>query len=63
MKNGSNYQDRYHEIRCFVESPLFGKGKLLVERELLNRLTIMDGERKQACIGKLEASNNKGFIA
>jgi predicted aspartyl protease len=47
------------KFECFVESPLFGKGKLLIGRELLNRLTIiMHGERKQTCIGKLEASNN-----
>ena len=46
-------------FECFVESPLFGKGKLLIGRELLNRLTIvMDGKRKQSCIGRLEAGNN-----
>jgi len=47
------------KFECFVESPLFGKGKLLIGRELLNRLTIiMDGERKQSCIGKSEGNNN-----
>lgn len=44
---------------CFVESPLFGRGKLLIGRELLNRLTIiMDGEIKQLCLGKVEATSN-----
>lgn len=46
------------KFECLVESPLFGKGKLLIGRELLNRLTIiLDGERKQLCIGELEESN------
>ena len=46
-------------FECFVESPLFGKGKILVGRELLNKLTIiMDGRTKQSCIGRLEPGNN-----
>jgi len=43
-------------LESFVEAPLFGKGKLLAGRELLNKLIIiMDGRRRQACLGKLEA--------
>ena len=47
------------KFECFVESPLFGKGKILVGRELLNRLTIIiDGRTKQSCMGRAEASND-----
>ncbi len=40
-------------IECLVESPLFGGGKLLVGREILNKLVIiMDGDRGELCLGE-----------
>lgn len=39
------------ELEIFVEKPLFGEGKLLLGREILNKLTIIiDGKRSETCI-------------
>jgi|YelNatPaOPRAMG01_1025707.scaffolds.fasta_scaffold33530_4 clan AA aspartic protease len=39
------------KIETYVETPLLGTGKMLVGRELLNKVVIiLDGARKQACI-------------
>jgi len=38
-------------LETFVETPLYGEGKMLIGREVLNELTIiMDGKRKETCI-------------
>lgn len=39
------------ELETFVEAPLFGEGKLLLGREILNEMTIViDGKRKETCL-------------
>lgn len=39
------------EIETFVETPFFGEGKLLLGREILNKLTIIiDGKREETCV-------------
>jgi hypothetical protein len=39
------------ELETFVESPFLGEGKLLIGRELLNKLAIIiDGRRKETCL-------------
>ncbi|GBC72170.1 hypothetical protein HRbin02_01967 [Candidatus Calditenuaceae archaeon HR02] len=39
------------EMEAFVETPLFGEGKLLLGREILNKLTIIiDGKRGETCV-------------
>ncbi|MCF8884463.1 MAG: hypothetical protein L4877_01540 [Aigarchaeota archaeon] len=41
------------EFETFVETPLFGTGKLLIGRELLNKLTIiLDGNKENTCIAE-----------
>lgn len=41
------------EFEAFVETPLYGRGKLLIGREILNKLTIvLDGGKKDTCIVK-----------
>lgn len=38
-------------IETFVETPLYGEGKMLIGREILNELTIIiDGKRRETCI-------------
>lgn len=45
------------ELEAFVETPLFGTGKLLLGREILNKLTIiLDGNKEKTCIAEELAS-------
>lgn len=44
------------EMEVFVETPLFGAGKLLVGREVLNKLTLtLDGSRRECCLSLLSS--------
>jgi len=49
------------ELEALVESPLYGRGKLLLGREVLSRLVVvMDGTRRQACL--CEEANSQRVV-
>ncbi len=42
------------ELETFVETPFFGSGKLLMGREIINKLTIIiDGKKQETCIAEM----------
>lgn len=45
-------------VETYVETPVFGVGKMLAGRELLNNLTlVLDGVRRQTCLASLESAD------